>query len=114
MSKLGKLFKGGGPGRPKGRAGPTPQEALARLRETEEMLAKKQEYLETRIERELAAAKQHGTRNKRGEPSPRPPSQGLPPWLAPREETPTPTGGPAKAAAGHLLGAVLQVLGSWR
>uniref|UniRef100_A0A8C0HJT7 Charged multivesicular body protein 4C n=1 Tax=Chelonoidis abingdonii TaxID=106734 RepID=A0A8C0HJT7_CHEAB len=65
MSKIGKLFKGGGPGRPKGRAGPTPQEALARLRETEEMLTKKQEYLETRIQRELAAAKQHGTRNKR-------------------------------------------------
>ncbi|TFK10905.1 caspase recruitment domain-containing protein 11 [Platysternon megacephalum] len=65
MSKIGKLFKGGGPGRPKGRAGPTPQEALARLRETEEMLTKKQEYLETRIQRELTAAKQHGTRNKR-------------------------------------------------
>ncbi|XP_067409653.1 charged multivesicular body protein 4c [Emydura macquarii macquarii] len=64
MSKLGKLFKGG-PGHAKGRGGPTPQEALARLRETEEMLTKKQEYLETRIQRELAAAKQHGTRNKR-------------------------------------------------
>ncbi|KAM7177198.1 charged multivesicular body protein 4c [Macrochelys suwanniensis] len=65
MSALGRLFKGGGAGRSKGRAGPTPQEALARLRETEEMLGKKQEYLETRIQRELAAAKQHGTRNKR-------------------------------------------------
>ncbi|XP_075776579.1 charged multivesicular body protein 4c [Pelodiscus sinensis] len=65
MSKLGKLFKGGSSGRAKGRAGPTPQEALARLRETEEMLTKKQEYLETRIQRELAAAKHHGTGNKR-------------------------------------------------
>uniref|UniRef100_A0A8D0GX00 Charged multivesicular body protein 4C n=1 Tax=Sphenodon punctatus TaxID=8508 RepID=A0A8D0GX00_SPHPU len=63
MSKISKFFKGGAP--PKSRRGPTPQEALGRLRETEEMLTKKQEYLETRIERELALAKQHGTRNKR-------------------------------------------------
>uniref|UniRef100_A0A8D0FDA0 Uncharacterized protein n=1 Tax=Strix occidentalis caurina TaxID=311401 RepID=A0A8D0FDA0_STROC len=57
------LFLPGTPtGRP-GRGGPSPQEALARLRETEEMLSKKQEYLETRIERELAAARQHGTKN---------------------------------------------------
>lgn len=64
MSKLGKFFKGGGSS--KSRAAPSPQEALARLRETEEMLGKKQEYLETRIQRELALAKRHGTRNKRG------------------------------------------------
>ncbi|XP_045417751.1 charged multivesicular body protein 4c isoform X2 [Lemur catta] len=63
MSKLGKFFKGGGPS--KSRAAPSPQEALARLRETEEMLGKKQEYLENRIQRELALAKKHGTQNKR-------------------------------------------------
>ncbi|XP_074063962.1 charged multivesicular body protein 4c [Macrotis lagotis] len=63
MSKLGKFFKGGNSS--KGKAAPSPQEALARLRETEEMLGKKQEYLEMRIERELALAKKHGTRNKR-------------------------------------------------
>lgn len=64
MSKLGKFFKGGGSS--KSRAAPSPQEALARLRETEEMLGKKQEYLENRIQRELTLAKKHGTQNKRG------------------------------------------------
>ncbi|XP_016071496.1 PREDICTED: charged multivesicular body protein 4c [Miniopterus natalensis] len=63
MSKLGKFFKRGGSA--KSRAAPTPQEALARLRETEEMLGKKQEYLENRIHRELSLAKKHGTHNKR-------------------------------------------------
>ncbi|KAK4826719.1 hypothetical protein QYF61_010934 [Mycteria americana] len=70
MSKISKFFKGGGSAASKGRGGPSPQEALARLRETEEMLSKKQEYLEMRIERELAAARQHGTKNKRGGCSP--------------------------------------------
>ncbi|XP_006977931.2 charged multivesicular body protein 4c [Peromyscus maniculatus bairdii] len=63
MSKLGKLFRGTRSSR--ARAAPSPQEALARLRETEEMLAKKQEYLENRIQRELALAKKHGSQNKR-------------------------------------------------
>ncbi|KAJ1192793.1 hypothetical protein NDU88_002099 [Pleurodeles waltl] len=63
MSKLTKLFKG--PGGGKSRGGPSPQEALARLRETEDMLGKKQEYLEKKIEQELATAKKHGTKNKR-------------------------------------------------
>lgn len=64
MSKLGKFFKGAGSS--KSRAAPSPQEALARLRETEEMLGKKQEYLESRIQRELSLARKHGTQNKRG------------------------------------------------
>ena len=59
MSKLGKFFKGGGSS--KSRAAPSAQEALARLRETEEMLGKKQEYLEGRIQRELSLARKHGT-----------------------------------------------------
>ncbi|XP_037659395.1 charged multivesicular body protein 4c isoform X2 [Choloepus didactylus] len=63
MSKLGKFFKARGS--TKSRAAPSPQEALARLRETEEMLGKKQEYLENRIQRELTLAKKHGTHNKR-------------------------------------------------
>ncbi|XP_036595784.1 charged multivesicular body protein 4c isoform X1 [Trichosurus vulpecula] len=63
MSKLGKFFKGGNSS--KAKASPSPQEALARLRETEEMLGKKQEYLEARIQRELSLAKKHGTHNKR-------------------------------------------------
>ncbi|XP_026561813.1 charged multivesicular body protein 4c [Pseudonaja textilis] len=69
MSKIQKFFKGGGGGsgysKGKGKGGPTPQEALARLRETEEMLTKKQEYLEARVAKELALAKKHGTRDKR-------------------------------------------------
>lgn len=70
MSKLGKFFKGTRSSRT--RAAPSPQEALARLRETEEMLAKKQEYLENRIQRELALAKKHGSQNKRGRLCPSP------------------------------------------
>lgn len=61
MSKLGKFFKRGSS---RSRAAPSPQEALARLRETEEMLGKKQEYLEERIRRELSLARRHGARNK--------------------------------------------------
>lgn len=65
MSVFGKLFGAGG-GKA-GKGGPTPQEAIQRLRDTEEMLSKKQEFLEKKIEQELTAAKKHGTKNKRGE-----------------------------------------------
>ncbi|XP_070696889.1 charged multivesicular body protein 4b-like isoform X2 [Pempheris klunzingeri] len=61
MSLFGKLFGSGG----KGGKGPTPQEAVQRLRETEDMLAKKQEFLEKKIEQELMTAKKNGTKNKR-------------------------------------------------
>ncbi|XP_038552461.1 charged multivesicular body protein 4b [Micropterus salmoides] len=61
MSLFGKLFGGGG----KGGKAPTPQEAVQRLRETEEMLAKKQDFLEKKIEQELLTAKKNGTKNKR-------------------------------------------------
>ncbi|XP_071329159.1 charged multivesicular body protein 4b [Trachinotus anak] len=61
MSLFGKLFGGGG----KGGKAPTPQEAIQRLRETEEMLAKKQEFLEKKIDQELVTAKKNGTKNKR-------------------------------------------------
>lgn len=81
MSKLGKLFRGTRSSR--ARAAPSPQEALARLRETEEMLAKKQEYLESRIQRELALAKKHGSQNKRG--------RLRPPQARPRSPTPSPS-----------------------
>lgn len=63
MSLFGKLFGGGG----KGGKAPTPQEAVQRLRETEEMLAKKQDFLEKKIDHELMTAKKNGTKNKRGE-----------------------------------------------
>nr|DBA24174.1 TPA: hypothetical protein GDO54_011867 [Pyxicephalus adspersus] len=67
MSKITKFFKpSAGSGSSKSRkGGPSAQEALFRLRETEDMLTKKQEYLEKKIEQELATAKKHGTKNKR-------------------------------------------------
>ncbi|XP_007555704.1 charged multivesicular body protein 4c [Poecilia formosa] len=76
MSKISKLFKGGSSSgssssssskskHHRSKGGPSPQEAIHRLRETEEMLTKKQEYLEKRIEQEVATAKKHGTKNKR-------------------------------------------------
>ncbi|XP_076012851.1 charged multivesicular body protein 4b [Genypterus blacodes] len=61
MSIFGKLFGSGS----KGGKAPTTQEAVQKLRETEEMLAKKQEFLEKKIEQELLTAKKNGTKNKR-------------------------------------------------
>ncbi|KAM7005512.1 charged multivesicular body protein 4b [Tautogolabrus adspersus] len=56
-----KLFGSGG----KGGKSPTPQDAIQKLRETEEMLAKKQDFLEKKIDHELLTAKKNGTKNKR-------------------------------------------------
>ncbi|XP_067904744.1 charged multivesicular body protein 4b [Heterodontus francisci] len=61
MSVFGKLFGTSA----KAGKGPSPQEAIQKLRETEEMLAKKQEFLEKKIDQELLTAKKHGTKNKR-------------------------------------------------
>ncbi|XP_026068848.1 charged multivesicular body protein 4b-like [Carassius auratus] len=61
MSLFGKLFGSSG----KGGKSPNPQEAIQRLRETEEMLTKKQEFLEKKIDQELVTAKRNGTKNKR-------------------------------------------------
>uniref|UniRef100_A0A3P9MPS3 Charged multivesicular body protein 4B n=1 Tax=Oryzias latipes TaxID=8090 RepID=A0A3P9MPS3_ORYLA len=61
MSLFGKIFGGGS----KGGKAATPQEAIQKLRETEEMLAKKQDFLEKKIEQELITAKKNGTKNKR-------------------------------------------------
>lgn len=44
----------------------TSGEAIQKLRETEEMLTKKQNFLEKKIEMELTTARQNGTKNKRG------------------------------------------------
>ena len=62
MAALAKVFGGGKKGEP-----PSAQQAIQKLRETEEMLGKKSEFLEKRIEKELAAAKKNGMKNKRGE-----------------------------------------------
>lgn len=75
MSKISKLFKGSSSSSSsssskskhhRSRGGPTAQEAIHKLRETEEMLTKKQDYLEKKIEQELMIAKKNGTKNKRG------------------------------------------------
>jgi len=49
----------------KGGKEPTPQDAIQRLRETEEMLQKKSDFLEKKIEQELGIARKNGTKNKR-------------------------------------------------
>uniref|UniRef100_A0A3Q2XSV8 Uncharacterized protein n=1 Tax=Hippocampus comes TaxID=109280 RepID=A0A3Q2XSV8_HIPCM len=76
MSKITKFFKGSSSSgsssgskskhHHRSKGGPSPQEAIHKLRETEDMLSKKQDYLEKRIEQEIMIAKKHGTRNKRG------------------------------------------------
>jgi charged multivesicular body protein 4 len=57
---LQKMFGSG-----KGGKGPSAQDAIQKLRETEMMLNKKSEFLEKKIEDELKLAKQYGTKNKR-------------------------------------------------
>lgn len=61
MSFLGKIF-----GSKKEEKGPSTEDAIQKLRSTEEMLIKKQEFLEKKIEQEVAIAKKNGTTNKRG------------------------------------------------
>lgn len=55
------MFGGG----KKGDKAPTPQEAIQKLRETEELLQKKADFYEKKAEQELAIAKKNGTKNKR-------------------------------------------------
>lgn len=59
MSGFAKFFGGGKP------KGPSREEAIMKLKDTQEMLEKKSEYLEKKIQDELATAKKHGTKNKR-------------------------------------------------
>lgn len=61
MSFLAKVFGG-----KKEDKAPSTGEAIQKLRETEEMLVKKQEFLEKRIEKEIQTAKANGSKNKRG------------------------------------------------
>lgn len=50
----------------------TTGDAIQKLRETENMLQKKQDFLEKKIEQELDTAKKNGTKNKRGKTPQRP------------------------------------------
>lgn len=61
MSFFGKMF-GGGKGADKA---PSTGEAIQNLRETEEMLMKKQEFLEKKVESETAMARKNAKTNKR-------------------------------------------------
>jgi len=62
MSFIAKVFGSG----EKGSKMPTPQESIQRLREVEELLQKKSEFLEKKIEQEIAFARKNGTKNKKG------------------------------------------------
>ena len=44
---------------------PTPQEAIQRIRDVEDLLNKKSQYLEKKIDEELDNARKHGVKNKR-------------------------------------------------
>ena len=59
-SAFAKIF-----GSKKGSA-PTSEDAIGKLRATEEMLEKKSAFLEKKIIEEVATARRHGTKNKRG------------------------------------------------
>ena len=59
---LARLFSSG----KKGESGPSPQVAIQKLRDTEEMLNKKSEYLEKKIGEQTALVKKHGMKNKKG------------------------------------------------
>ncbi len=65
MSFLAKAFGGGGSKQKKESA--SPQDAIQRLRQTEEMLQKKSDFLEKKIDQEKNIAKTNATKNKRGE-----------------------------------------------
>lgn len=45
---------------------PTPKESIVKLRETLDMLDKREKFLQTKIENEIKLARANGTRNKRG------------------------------------------------
>jgi len=45
---------------------PTAQESIMKLKDTLEVLEKREKYLETKIEKELTEAKKNATKNKRG------------------------------------------------
>ncbi len=49
----------------KAQKAPTPKDALGKLKETLDMLQKREDYLQTKITKELTVAKQNATKNKR-------------------------------------------------
>lgn len=61
MSFIKNLFS-----RSKSTPAPTTTESIIKLRETEELLMKKLEFLEEKLEAELKVAKENASSNKRG------------------------------------------------
>jgi len=49
----------------KAKKAPSAKESIARLKDTIEMLEKREAYLQKKIEREITIAKQNGTKNKK-------------------------------------------------
>lgn len=64
MSFFKNLFGG-----KKAEAAPSTSESIQKLRDTENMLFKKQEFLEQKLEQELKIAKENASSNKRGKTS---------------------------------------------
>jgi len=62
MSFLTKLFGGG---KTAGNEAPSPAEAIQKLRSVEEILIKKQEYVEKKVQEEVELIKANGMKNKR-------------------------------------------------
>jgi len=52
-------------GKARKKKAPSAKESIARLKDTIEMLEKREVYLQKKIEREIATARQHGTKNKK-------------------------------------------------
>lgn len=64
MSMFQKLFGG----KSSQNKAPTPQEAIQKLLEIEDLLRKRQEFLEKKIDDEIKTARANGVKNKRGSP----------------------------------------------
>ena len=61
MSIFQRLF-----GKPNGKETPSAQEAIQKLLQIEELMIKRQNVLEKKVDEEIKIAKQNGTKNKRG------------------------------------------------
>lgn len=62
MSLFGKIFGS----KSNSNKAPTPQEAIQKLLDIEDLLRKRQDVLERKIDDELKTAKTNGVKNKRG------------------------------------------------
>jgi len=48
------------------KAAPSPRESISKLRDTLDMLEKREDFLQKKIDKELLLAKQNASKNKRG------------------------------------------------